>query len=52
MKCRNKWYIKEIEVQPQAKRIMVIYTNGLDRWVKMYDVEDSCIPTTIDEEED
>jgi hypothetical protein len=48
----RRWYLKEIEVQPHAKRIQAIYFSGHDQWVKHYDIEDSCIPTTIDEEED
>ena len=47
-----KYYITEIEVQVYAKRVQVIYTNGFDRWVKHYAIEESCIPTVIYEEED
>lgn len=49
---KNKWYINSIEVQPYARRVQVVYTNGFDRWVKHFDINDSCIPTSIDEEED
>ena len=52
MKCRNKWYIESIEVQPQSRRIQVVYFNGYDKWVKHYDIEDSCIPSTIEDEEE
>lgn len=52
MSGMRRWYIKSIEIQPLVKRIMVTYFSGHDQWVKPYDIEDSCIPTTIDEEED
>jgi len=52
MSGMRRWYIKSIEIQPYVKRIMVIYFSGHDQWTKFYDIEDSCIPTTIDEEED
>jgi len=52
MKCKNKYYISSIEIQPSARRIQVIYFNGYDRWVKHYDIEDSCIPTVVYEGED
>jgi len=49
----TKYYIKEIvEINPDARYIRVLYTNGFDRWIKKYDVIDSCIPTVIDSNED
>jgi hypothetical protein len=52
MNGMKRWHLKQIEIQPLAKRILAIYFNGHEQWVKNYPIEDSCIPTTIDEEED
>lgn len=49
----TKWYINKIvEIDPNARSVKVLFTNGLDRWIKTYDIEGSCIPTTIIEEDE
>lgn len=47
----RKWYINKIvEIDPNSRTIKVLFTDGLERWIKTYDIEGSCIPTTIIEE--
>lgn len=47
-----KYYLQEIIKDPFTKNTLIaVYSNGWQTWKKKFDIEGSCIPTTIIDED-